>query len=102
MTIVFWNFKSVLLVDFLEVGDPVTTERRRGSLESFRQAIRRKRPGLLLPQAPYYQLYLLTVTAVQLRTEGQNFLPLRSRTHRFLYVWIPEEVLGWQAICSRL
>ena len=48
MATVFWNFKSVLLLDFLNRGDPVTTERRRGSFESLWQAIRRKRPGLLL------------------------------------------------------
>jgi len=45
MAIVFWNFKSVLLLNFLNSGDPVTTERRRGLFESLRQAIRRKRPG---------------------------------------------------------
>ena len=48
MAIVFWNFKSVLLLDFLNRGDLVVTERRRGSFENLRQAILRKRPGLLL------------------------------------------------------
>jgi hypothetical protein len=46
--IVFWNFKSVLLLDFLNSGDAVTTQCRRGSFESLQQAIRRTRPGLLL------------------------------------------------------
>jgi hypothetical protein len=46
--IVFWNIKSVLLLDFLKSCDPVTTQRRRGSFESLQQAICRKRPGLLL------------------------------------------------------
>jgi hypothetical protein len=40
MAIVFWNF--------LKLGEPVTTESRHGSFESLRQAIRRKRLGLLL------------------------------------------------------
>jgi hypothetical protein len=34
MAIVFWNFKSVLLLDFLNRGDPGTADRRRGSFES--------------------------------------------------------------------
>lgn len=48
MEIVFWNFKSVFLLDFLKSGDLVTTHHRRGSIERLRQAIRPKRPGLLL------------------------------------------------------
>jgi hypothetical protein len=48
IAIVFWNFKSVFILDFLNRGDPVTTERRNGSFESVWQAIRRKRLGLLL------------------------------------------------------
>jgi hypothetical protein len=46
--IAVWDFKDVLLVEFLDCGDPVTAERRRVSFESLRQAIHRKRPGLLL------------------------------------------------------
>lgn len=48
IVIVFWNFKSAFLLDFLNRGDPVTTERRRGSFESLWQAIRCKGHGLLL------------------------------------------------------
>jgi len=40
MANVFWNF--------LNRGEPVTTESHRGSFESLPQAIRRKRPELLL------------------------------------------------------
>lgn len=39
MAIVFWNF--------LNRGEPVTTESRRGSIESLRRSIRRKWPELL-------------------------------------------------------
>jgi hypothetical protein len=48
VAIIFWNFKGVLLLDFLKRGDPVPTERRRGSFESLRQAITLKKPGLQL------------------------------------------------------
>jgi hypothetical protein len=46
--IAVWDFKGILLVEFLDCGDPVTAECRRVLFESLRQAIRRKRPRLLL------------------------------------------------------
>lgn len=47
MASVFWDHKGPLLVDFLERGNTVNAEQYCKTLDRLRQAIRKKRPGLL-------------------------------------------------------
>jgi hypothetical protein len=47
MATVFWDHKGVLLVDFLTKGDTVNADRYCDTLSRLREAIHRKRPGLL-------------------------------------------------------
>jgi histone-lysine N-methyltransferase SETMAR len=47
MATVFWDHKGVRLVDFLTQGDTVNADRYCDTLSRLREAIRRKRPGLL-------------------------------------------------------
>jgi hypothetical protein len=47
MATLFWDHKGVLLVDFLTQGDTVNADRYCETLSRLREAVRRKRPGLL-------------------------------------------------------
>lgn len=47
MASIFWDSRGVLLIDYLERGHTVTAERYCGTLRRLREAIRRKRPGML-------------------------------------------------------
>ena len=47
MATVFWDSRGVILVEFLPCGESVNAVRYCESLEHLREAIRRKRPGLL-------------------------------------------------------
>jgi hypothetical protein len=47
MATVFWDHKGVLLVDFLTQGDKVNADRYCDTISRLREAIRRKRPGLM-------------------------------------------------------
>lgn len=47
MATVFWDCRGILLVDFLPSGESVTAGRYCETLDRLREAVRRKRPGLL-------------------------------------------------------
>jgi hypothetical protein len=75
MATVFWDVHGVLLVDFRPPGPTINEAAYQESLKRFKEAIRRKRPGLLTKRLGiFFRTTMLDLT-MQFNSWGWEILP---------------------------
>jgi hypothetical protein len=64
MATVFWDVHGVLLVDFTPPGSTINTAACQENLKRLKEAIRRKRPGLLTKDSEFFCMTMLDLTVL--------------------------------------